>query len=159
MLIVLVLATAAGAQDHANCPMMRAQARQAGVDARHDSATGVSHHDAVHHFRLGPDGGSIQLEVKDAAQVEARDRIREHLQVVARAFAEGDFAFPMLIHDQTPPGVPVMKERKAFLRYRYEPTVKGGLVRISTDDAQALAAVHAFLRFQVEDHHTGDPTE
>jgi hypothetical protein len=29
-------------------------------------------------------------------------------------------------------------------------------VRISTRDAEALAAVDAFLRFQIEDHRTGD---
>jgi hypothetical protein len=38
-------------------------------------------------------------------------------------------------------------------------TENGGRVLIETKDAEALAAVHEFLRFQIEDHQTGDPTE
>jgi hypothetical protein len=113
----------------------------------------------VHHFLLAKDGGSIRLEATDAADVEGRDRIREHLQAITRAFASGDFAMPMAIHDQVPPGVEVMKKRKGAIRYSYEPSDKGGVVRISTRDPRALEAVHAFLRFQIRDHGTGDPTE
>ena len=32
-------------------------------------------------------------------------------------------------------------------------------VRITTKDSAALAAIHEFLRFQIEDHRTGDRTE
>ena len=145
--------------DHANCPMARAHGHRAEVDARHDEATGVAHEGVVHHFLLAEDGGSIQLEVKDADQDEARDRIRAHLQVVARSFTAGDFSLPMSIHGQVPPGVAVMKERRKTIHYAYAPTEKGGAVRISTRDARALDAVREFLRFQIQDHGTGDPTE
>jgi hypothetical protein len=159
--LVAGFAAAAPAQehDHASCPMAASHSGHDGVDHRHDQATGVAHQKAVHHFRLAEDGGSIQLEVKDASEVETRDRIREHLQVVARSFAAGDFALPMSIHDQVPPGAEVMKERKSAIRYAYEATEKGGMVRISTRDAKALDAVHEFLRFQIRDHGTNDPTE
>jgi hypothetical protein len=135
------------------------EAHRAGVDERHDHATGVSHDATEHHFLLARDGGSIRLEVKDAGQVDARDRIREHLRTIAASFAAGDFSTPMLIHDQVPPGVEVMKERKAAIQYEYSPSDKGGVVRISTRDAAALEAVHEFLRFQIRDHGTGDSTE
>ena len=65
----------------------------------------------------------------------------------------------MTIHDQVPPGAEVMKKRRSAIRYSYEPSEKGGVVRISTRDAKALAAVHEFLRFQIRDHGTNDPTE
>ncbi|PYR73529.1 MAG: hypothetical protein DMF86_20265 [Acidobacteria bacterium] len=32
-----------------------------------------------------------------------------------------------------------------------------GRVRITTKDARALEAVHAFLRYQIKEHRTGDP--
>ena len=51
-----------------------------------------------------------------------------------------------------------MRRLKARITYTYEETPAGGRVRISTRDKQALAAVHAFLRFQIADHRTGDPT-
>lgn len=129
------------------------------VDHRHDEATGVDQNGSVHHFVLEARGGSILLEVTDPGDVLGRDRIRTHLSHIASAFAQGDFALPMLIHDRTPPGVPQMKAAKSRISYSYEDTPRGGRVRITTDDARALAAVHAFLRFQIEDHRTGDPLD
>jgi hypothetical protein len=65
----------------------------------------------------------------------------------------------MLIHAQVPPGVPAMKSKKAAIQYAFSETDNGGEVRITTRDAAALAAVHDFLRFQIDDHGTGDPKE
>jgi len=147
------------AQDHANCPMMAKQEHRAEVDHRHDAVSGVGHEGAVHHFLLTPDGGTIRLETKDGSQPGDRDRIRRHLQVVARSFADGDFALPMEVHAQMPPGVETMKTMRKAITYAYAPTEKGGEVRISTGEPAALGAVHAFLRFQIEDHGTGDSIE
>ena len=157
LLVITGIGGAAVAEDHESCPMARSHRDQ--VDHRHDEATGVAHEGAVHHFLLARDGGSIQLEANDANDVETRDRIREHLQVVARSFAAGDFSLPLAIHNQVPPGVEGMKARKSAIRFAYAPTAKGGVVRISTRDAKALDAVHEFLRFQIRDHGTNDPTE
>jgi hypothetical protein len=158
---VLALATASfgRAQAHDDCPMAFDDAHRAGVDHRHDDATGTSHAVTEHHFLLAKDGGSIRLETKDAGQTEARDRVREHLRTIRASFAAGDFALPMQIHEQLPPGALTMKERKGAIRYAYTDTDKGGIVAISTEDSVALAAIHEFLRFQIRDHATGDPTE
>ena len=139
-------------------PLTWAQGRSA-VDHRHDHATGVGHDVSEHHFVLANDGGSIRLEVTDPQDVTGRDRIREHLQGIARAFGEGDFSMPRRIHDQAPPGVDVMTARRNQIHYSYAATEKGGLVTISTKDAKALAAIHKFLRFQIRDHGTQDSTE
>ena len=32
-------------------------------------------------------------------------------------------------------------------------------MRIKTTNPDALKAIHDFLRFQIEDHHTGDTTD
>ncbi len=74
-------------------------------------------------------------------------------------FADGNFKAPMLIHDQVPPGVPVMQRLKAEIKYDYKETERGARVDISTTNPDALAAVHEFLRFQIKDHETGNPTE
>jgi hypothetical protein len=72
-------------------------------------------------------------------------------------FANGNFDAPMLIHAQTPPGVPTMQRLKADITYQYENTEKGGRIHISTSNAEALDAIHEFLRFQIKEHQTGDP--
>jgi hypothetical protein len=65
----------------------------------------------------------------------------------------------MAIHDQVPPGVPTMISLKAEIAYKYEDTERGGRVRVITKSAEALAAVHEFLRFQIQDHNTNDSLE
>jgi len=75
---------------------------------------------------------------------------------MAQLFSNGDFTAPILIHSQTPPGVPVMKRLKAEIKYRVEETARGGRVLITTSNPDALGAVHEFLRFQISEHATGD---
>jgi hypothetical protein len=65
----------------------------------------------------------------------------------------------MLIHDREAPGVPILQKLKADLTYQYEDIDGGGRVRISTKNQQAISAVQEFLRYQISDHRTGDPTE
>jgi hypothetical protein len=50
-----------------------------------------------------------------------------------------------------------MQENRQMIEYRYQDLPQGGAVRIETKDARVLAAVHAFLRYQIEEHRTGDP--
>jgi hypothetical protein len=71
-------------------------------------------------------------------------------------FSNGEFSIPMFVHDQVPPGVPVMKEKHAEISYSFEELPAGGRVRIKTENRDALDAIHEFLRFQIADHHTGD---
>jgi hypothetical protein len=157
-----------GGMNHADCPLMRADetsktqhdahgAHDAALDERGARAMGFSQTATVHHFLLKPDGGVIQVEVKDASDAANRDLVRQHLSHVARAFAEGDFETPMLVHERVPPGADVMRRLKSEISYTYEETEAGARVRISTKNAEALAAVQDFLRFQIEDHRTGDP--
>jgi hypothetical protein len=131
----------------------------AAVNARGETAMGFSQTETAHHFLLTRDGGVIRVEAKDPAAAATRERVRQHLSQVARMFAAGDFDTPMLVHARTVPGTPAMSRLKSEIVYAFEETERGGRVRITARSAEALAAVHEFLRFQIEDHRTGDPLE
>lgn len=131
-------------------------AQLAAVNARGERAMGFSQTKTTHHFFLRPDGGVIQVEVNEPTDTASRAQIRQHLTHITEMFAAGDFQTPMLVHEQVPPGVVEMKRLRTAIKFAYEETEQGGRVLITTDDAQALAAVHEFLRFQVKDHQTGD---
>ncbi len=152
---------------HADCPMRRGAGRDehaggkhdahlAGVNARGEAAMGFSQTETAHHFLLTRDGGLIEVEVKDAADGSNRERIRRHLAHVARMFAAGDFDTPALVHARAVPGTQTMSRLKSEITYAYEETERGGRIRITAKSAEALAAVQDFLRFQIEDHRTGD---
>ena len=129
------------------------------VNKRGDRVMGFDHKKTRHRFLLHPEGGVIEVTANDAGDKESTEQIRKHLGHIARMFAEGNFKAPMLIHARTPPGVPVMERLKAEISYEYEEAERGARVSIKTASAEALAAVHEFLRFQIKDHETGDPTE
>ena len=145
-LAILLLTTGLSAQD----------AHHDGVDQRGDHVMGFSHEKTTHHFRISDDGGAIEVTANDPKDTESRDQIRMHLSHIAGMFAAGNFHAPILIHDQTPPGVPVMQRLKAQIAYRYEEIESGGRVRITTKNQEALAAVHDFLKFQISEHRTTD---
>jgi len=129
------------------------------MNERGNRVMGFDQEKTTHHFRLLKNGGVIEVGGNDPKDAMSRDQIRRHLEEIARAFSEGRFEAPMDIHHQVPPGVKIMQDLKSAIGYRFEPTEKGGLVRITTTNPMALKAVHDFLRFQIEEHQTGDPPE
>jgi hypothetical protein len=150
-----------GAPSHADCPMA-ADAPSGGhahaLEPRGDEGMGFSQAKTTHHFRLRADGGAIEVTVRDANDTESLGRIRAHLAHVREMFAAGNFSIPIFVHGRMPPGSATMKRRAGSIRYGYEDVPGGGRVVISTDDLDALDAVHDFLRFQIVEHETGDPS-
>jgi hypothetical protein len=152
------------AQDTSSCSMHKehtalASQHQADVETQGDAAMGFPHDKTTHHFRLYSDGGAIEVTVNDSKDSDNVKAIQSHLAHIATLFSNGDFSTPMLVHGQTPPGVPVMKEKRSEISYSFEALPTGGTVRIKTMNPEALTGVHDFLRFQIEDHHTGDTTD
>jgi hypothetical protein len=152
------------AQDMQSCPMHKehmkeASHHQADVEKHGDEAMGFPHDKTSHHFRLYSDGGAIEVIVNDTKDSQNMQAIRSHLTYIVTMFSNGEFSIPMFIHDQVPPGVPVMKEKRADISYSFEELPAGGRVRIKTANPDALKAIHEFLRFQIADHRTGDTTD
>jgi hypothetical protein len=149
--------------DISDCPM-HAQHMAAG---RHDhnfapdgkQGMGFAQDKTTHHFLLSKDGGIIQVTANSADDKDSVSQIRMHLAHIRQAFASGDFNIPMFVHDQTPPGVLTMTRLRDQLHYKYEAIEKGGRLVISSENHEALSALHDFLRFQIREHKTGDPSE
>ena len=129
------------------------------LDERGAHAMGFDQAKTTHHFLLYADGGAIDVSVKDPSDRINRDAIRVHLPHLATLFGQGSFDLPHFIHAADVPGTAALKRLKDRVAYRYRDTPGGGRVDIVTSDAEALEAIHAFLRFQITDHKTGDPLE
>lgn len=148
--LVFVLATAQHTHDHA--------AHHNAVDTRGDQVMGFSHEKTKHTFRLIIDGGAIEVRALDANDADSIAAIRSHLKEIEKDFTAGTFTKPDEIHGKLPDGAEVMKELRDVITYRFEEIPSGGRVRIRTKDPRALEAIHRFLRFQIDDHRTGDST-
>ena len=152
------------AQDMQYCPMHKEHMKnslqhQADVEKHGDQAMGFPHDQTTHHFRLYSDAGAIEVTANDGNDGANIQAIRSHLTHIVGLFSDGDFSIPMFVHDQVPPGVPVMKEKREQISYTLEELPAGGTLRIKTTDHDALKAIHDFLRFQIGDHYTGDATD
>ena len=115
-------------------------------------AMGVDQYTSTHVFEDLPDGGRIELQrdVEDPAGV---DQIRAHLRDTAGRFAAGDFSIPGFVHDtDRVRGTEVMIRKADVIAYEFAELARGGEIRIRTDDAEAIRAIHEFLAFQRSDH-------
>jgi hypothetical protein len=141
----------------AECPMIKKHGHNmAGMNERGERGMGFSQEKTTHHFYLMKTGGAIQVEANDPKDTVSRDEIRQHLSHIAMKFKAGDFDIPMFVHDQVPPGVPVMQRLKTEITYKYEENQAGGRVSITSNNSEAVAAIHEFLKFQIKEHQTGD---
>ena len=143
-------------QNHAadHPPAQTADSGFAALQGRGAQAMGVDQYTSTHRFDSLVDGGRIELQ-RDTDDAEGVATIRAHLASIAQAFSEGDFRTPGFVHAGTVPGTEVMAARRASIRYTYRDLPRGGEVRITTADAEALRAIHAFLAFQRGDHRAG----
>jgi len=130
---------------------------QNAMNMRHGDAVGDDPMALAHQFVSTEDGGDIILE-REVHEDMGINQIRSHLLLISRSFARGDFTTPGFVHDKPVPGTDVMTERASQISYTVEDTEHGGIVHIRTNDPEALKAVHAFIEFQIAEHHTA-PTD
>jgi hypothetical protein len=121
------------------------------MQARGAHAMGVDQRTSTHHFTDLADGEMIELErdVDDSAGVAM---IRHHLHLIAGAFKSGDFSTPMFVHMRDVPGTAIMAAKRDAITYAETDLPRGGQLRITTHDPDALDAIHQFMAFQRQDH-------
>jgi SAM-dependent methyltransferase len=166
LLSLILTAAAVAASKHQQSTMpagmsheehMAQMKKEAEMKRHGNDAMGFDQNRTTHHFPMTSDGGSIAVDANNRADQESIAQIRSHLQQIAIDFKRGDFGKPFETHSEFPAGVPVMQRLKDEITYAYTETPRGGIVRIVTTNPEALAAVHAFLAYQVKEHATGDP--
>jgi len=158
-LALLVLTSTLTLQPQSAAPPPQDRSKHEEMEHRGNQGMGFDQDKITHHFLLRKDGGAIQVTANAADDKASKDEIQMHLHHIAQAFKSGDFNIPMFVHDQTPPGVPTMTKLKNQIHYKYEAAENGGRVVISSANAEAVNAIHEFLKFQITEHKTGDALE
>jgi hypothetical protein len=130
--------------------------KDADLKKRGAEAMGFDQDATTHHFRLTPSGGVIEVSAHDPTDGNSRGQIRDHLKQIADEFRHGVFDKPFATHAEVPPGVQVMQRLRQSISYTFEEVPTGALVRIDTRETEALRAIQDFLRYQINEHATGD---
>lgn len=133
-----------------------AQDHHASVDQHGDQVMGFSHEKTTHHFELNYEGGAIDVRADDVKDTESRDQIRSYFHHIVQMFSIGNFNAPMLVHRTNVPGTITMTKLKDQLHWSMTEPPRGARITVTADNKPALEAVHQFLRFQIQDHQTGD---
>ncbi len=117
---------------------------------------GFSQEATTHRFILTRSGGVVRVTVNDPQDTLTLGRVNVHFRTIASQFARGDFRAPEMTHGRVPPGVETMQRLRKKITYTAHPISGGAELIISSTDPRAIEAIHQFLRFQIEDHQTGD---
>ena len=131
--------------------------KDAAIKAHGHEAMGFDQETTTHHFLIEREGGAIAVDVNDPTDSTGMSQVRAHLREIAASFKAGDFSKPFQTHSEQPRGVAELQRSKNEMTYTYADTGRGGIVRITTKNADARAALHEFLRYQIAEHKTGDP--
>lgn len=107
----------------------------------------------THVFDKTEHGGRQEVIAKNAADAAQIRLIREHLSVIAKGFAQGDFKGPASIHGESMPGLAQLQAAKpGQVSYAYEDLADGGRIDYRSDDPALIDAIHRFFDAQLSDH-------
>jgi hypothetical protein len=148
--VVFATVTACGHRDESHAT----DSAFAALQGRGQMAMGVDQYASVHHFDDLANGGRIALQMK-ADDSLSTAQIRTHLKLIQHAFEAGDFSTPEFVHMREMPGTAVMTQHRSHIKYTYADLPRGGEIRISTSDPDALEAIREFMAAQRGDHDAG----
>jgi hypothetical protein len=126
-----------------------------------DRVTKVSGFDServVRHFYLLKNGGAVEVVVKDPHDETTIKAVQAYLKKESDLWAKGNFDNVNAIYGKLPEGTPQLKKMRDSVTFAAVPEENGGVLRLLTVSPQAKSAIHDYLRFQIDQFKTGDPT-
>ena len=129
------------------------KARQEEVANRGAQVMPFSLERTVHIFTKTKSGGLQQVIAKDPSDTPQIDLIRDHLSMISKQFAQGNFAAPASIHGSDMPGLAELeKARPGQLRIEYKELPDGAQIEYSSDSPGLVEAIHRWFDAQLADH-------
>ncbi|MEJ2723355.1 MAG: aspartate carbamoyltransferase [Deltaproteobacteria bacterium] len=144
---VSLLGTPAHASEKAS------KARQEEVAKRGAEVMPFSLERTLHIFTKTKGGGVQQVIVKDPSDTRQIKLIREHLSMISKEFAQGNFSDPASIHGSNMPGLKELeKARPGQLRIEYRELPDGAQIAYSSASSDLIDAIHRWFDAQLADH-------
>ena len=119
---------------------------------RGEMAMGFDQNKIKHDFVETTNGGEIRISALDVNDIHTIHAIRTHVKEIQNDFSQGDFKKPFFIHDQIVPGTQTMTEKKDLINFSILDTEHGGVLILTTNDANILDAIKQFMAFQSSEH-------
>jgi hypothetical protein len=129
------------------------KARQEEVAKRSAQVMPFSLERTLHIFTKTKSGGVQQVIAKDPSDTAQIALIREHLSMISKEFAQGNFSAPASIHGSDMPGLAELeKAHPGQLRIEYKELSEGAQIEYSSDNPGLIDAIHRWFDAQLADH-------
>jgi len=124
-------------------------------------ATKVSGFDADRvnrHFYVLKNGGAVEITAKDPNDEATVKAIQSHLKKESDLWTKGNFESVTSVYGRPPEGTAQLKKLRDEVTYAVVQEENGAVVRMLTVNPSAKSAIHDYLKFQIDQLKTGDPT-
>ena len=129
------------------------KARQEEIERRGARVMPFSLERTVHVFTKTKNGGIQQVIAKDESDTRQIALIREHLSMISKQFAQGNFSAPASIHGSDMPGLAGLeKAQPGQIRILYKELPVGAQINYSSASPELVDAIHRWFDAQLADH-------
>lgn len=110
------------------------------------------------HFYVLKNGGAVEITAKDANDESTIKAIQSYLKKESDMWTKGNFDTVAAVYGKAPESTVQLKKLRDNVTYAVVPEENGAVVRMLTVNPMAKTAIHDYLKFQIEQLKTGDPT-
>jgi hypothetical protein len=129
------------------------KARQEEVAKRGAQVMPFSLERTLHIFTKTNSGGIQRVIAKNPSDTGQITLIREHLSMISKEFARGDFSAPATIHGSDMPGLAELeKAHPSQLTIEYKELPDGAQIEYLSDSPGLIDAIHRWFDAQLADH-------
>ena len=120
--------------------------------------TGFDSERVVRHFYLLKNGGAIEVVAKDPKDETTVKAVQTYLKKESDSWTKGNFENVNAMYGKLPEGTPELKKLRDSVTFAAVPEESGGVLRLLTVNPQAKSAIHEYLKYQIDQFKSGDPT-
>jgi len=126
--------------------------------SRVNKVSGFDSERVVRHFYILKNGGAIEVSAKDPNDEATVKAVQVYLKKESDLWTKGNFENQTAIYGRLPEGTPQLKKMRDEVTFEAVREDNGGVLRMFTVNPQARSAIYDYLRFQIDQLKTGDPT-
>jgi hypothetical protein len=127
------------------------------INARFSKSLGTDANRIFQHYYLVKNGGVIEFTAKDPADNASVAAVQKYLATQKDLFEKGKNEGDADVHGKIADGVPVLKKLRNEITFFTVKNEDGAVLRMFSTNDQARQAIQDFIKFQINEHKTGDP--
>lgn len=126
--------------------------------SRVSKASGFDSERVNRHFYVLKNGGAVEITAKDSGDEATIKAIQTYLKKESDLWTKGNFETVTAVYGRPAEGTVQLKKLRDDVTFAVVPEENGAVIRMLTVNPTAKAAIHDYLRFQIDQLKTGDPT-